>query len=198
MSNKNQGFSYPILFMVGLAMILSLVLASLNQFTYDKIASQEEQNIQKSILYVLGVPYDSEENMADLVQNNLKKVDAGDYTYYEYTDQGKLVGYAFPIKGKALWGSVEGFGATDGQLQELLGVDFVKNSETPGLGARITEEWYKDQYRGVQLSGNGPYVIHRPAAGGNIDAITGATLTSNSVLDMVNSSIDLFKQEKGA
>lgn len=194
---KKQPFIYPIVFMMLLAAILTLVLATLNQTTYGIIKEQEDLAIQKSILYTLDVSYSSETELRQIIKQDLEEKSSGNYTYYEYKEQGKVVKYAFPIQGKALWGTVDGFGATDVSLQTLIGVDFVKHSETPGLGGRISEDWYKDQFRQVDISGQSPYVIYKPASGGNIDAITGATLTSNSVRDMVNQSIDEFKQKIG-
>ncbi|MDO4719406.1 MAG: FMN-binding protein [Peptostreptococcaceae bacterium] len=192
---NTQPFLAPILFMVLLSAILSFVLAYLNQTTYDVIREQEELAVQKSILYALGVSYDSEEELQQLIEKNLKMVESKDSHYYEYKEDETTVGYAFPLDGKALWGSVEGYGAVDSKVSTLLGVDFVKHSETPGLGGRISEDWYKDQFRGIDISGEAPYVSYRPAADGNVDAITGATLTSDSIREIVNSGIDRFKAE---
>lgn len=188
-----QPFAYPILFMIGLSALLAFCLAYLNQSTYAVIKEQEDLAVQKSILYALNVPYGSDEEVKDMIQNNLQERQIDTYTYYEYKENGEVLGYAFPIHGKALWGTVEGYGAVDREVATLLGVDFVKHSETPGLGGRISEDWYKDQFRGIDISADAPYIAYRPAAGGNVDAITGATLTSNSIRDMVNDSIDEFK-----
>lgn len=191
---NSQPFVYPIAFMIILSAILTFILAGLNQITYSVIQGQEELAIQKSILYSLNVPYQSDEDAQKIVQERLKEKKVGDYVFYEYSENGEVTGYAFPINGKALWGTVDAFGAVDKDVTKLLGVDFVKHSETPGLGGRISEDWYKEQFRGIDITGTSPYIAYKPAAGGNIDTITGATLTSNSVRDMVNASIDLFKE----
>ena len=71
----------------------------------------------------------------------------------------------------------------------MLGLDFVKQNETPGLGARISESWFKEQFRGKR----GPFrlVPEGVESGENeFQAITGATSTSNAVLDLLNRSID--------
>lgn len=190
---NTQPFAAPILFMIGLSALLALCLATLNQSTYAIIKEQEDLAVQKSILYALNISYNSDEEVKSIIQNNLEQKNLDTYMYYEYKENGTVLGYAFPIHGKALWGSVEGYGAVDNSAQTLLGVDFVKHSETPGLGGRISEDWYKEQFRGIDISAEAPYIAYRPAAGGNVDTITGATLTSNSIRDMVNDSIDEFK-----
>ncbi len=76
----------------------------------------------------------------------------------------------------------------DAALERLTGVDFLKQSETPGLGARIAEAWFKEQFRGKK----GPFTTvgeGEPAAENQFDAITGATITSNAVMGILNGAI---------
>lgn len=194
---NQQPFIDPILFMIILSALLTFVLAFLNQTTADIIQEQEDLAVQKSILYALDIRYTSDEEVKQIIKDSLKQKGSSDYSYHEYYENGNITKYAFPITGKALWGTVDGYGAVDAQIQTLLGVDFVKHSETPGLGGRISEDWYKEQFRHIDVSAQKPYVAYKPASEGNIDAITGATLTSNSVRDMVNESIEQFKQKIG-
>ena len=72
-------------------------------------------------------------------------------------------------------------------------VEFIKQNETPGLGARIAEEWFKEQFRGKM----GPFVLvpeGTAEAEKELDAITGATRTSNFVLEMINQSLEDIKE----
>ncbi len=80
-------------------------------------------------------------------------------------------------------GTVEGYAAISADNSELLGIDFVSHSETPGLGGRISEEPFKEQFRNLDLTNakGGEYIVYRPAPDGNVDSIAGATLTSKSV-----------------
>jgi len=72
-------------------------------------------------------------------------------------------------------------------------VDFVSHSETPGLGGRISETWYKEQFRDLEFSPDETvYVIYTPSPGGNVDAISGATGTSEAVRTILNESMDEF------
>jgi Na+-transporting NADH:ubiquinone oxidoreductase subunit C len=76
----------------------------------------------------------------------------------------------------------------DARLEKLTGVDFLKQAETPGLGARIGESWFREQFRGKR----GPFSTvgeGEPAAENQFDAITGATLTSNFVKDLLNAAV---------
>jgi len=63
-----------------------------------------------------------------------------------YTKAGKdgtAEAYGFFLNGKGLWGSIEAFVAVSSDLKKMVGIDFTKQVETPGLGARITEQEFK-------------------------------------------------------
>ena len=76
---------------------------------------------------------------------------------------------------------------------------FIKQDETPGLGGRIGEPFYRDQFRGLNISDSSPgeIFINRPAPGGNVDAISGATQTSTYVTNMLNSDVSAFLESRG-
>jgi Na+-transporting NADH:ubiquinone oxidoreductase subunit C len=90
----------------------------------------------------------------------------------------------------------------------MVGIDFTKQVETPGLGARIIEEEYKFFFRNLDLSGfseansdQPPIVMVKKKertnveeSTNNIQAITGATQTSQGVLNMVNSNLRVYIQ----
>ena len=65
---------------------------------------------------------------------------------------------------------------------------------SPGLGGRISEEEYKGQFRELNITDENSekYLIYRPAPGGNVDAITGATGTSKAVVNFLNADIKEF------
>jgi electron transport complex protein RnfG len=70
----------------------------------------------------------------------------------------------------------------------LTGVSVMTHSETPGLGARVVEEGFTNQFKGLALSDE----LKLSANGGNIDAISGATLSSKGVLEAVRKALELF------
>lgn len=95
----------------------------------------------------------------------------------------------FIRNGSGLWGTIiAAIGiAADGAT--LTGLAFLEQNETPGLGARIVEPWFTGQVRGRR----GPLRLlpegTRDAAPTAIDAITGATITSAAVRDMLNAAL---------
>lgn len=185
MARKKQ-ILYPVFFMILLTGIYTFVLAFINESTVDIIAAQEALRVKRSVLYVLDLPSDgTAEEVNQLYDSKLESKPFGDDAYYIYKEDGVVSGYAFPYVGKGLWGSISGYIAVSGDLNTILGVDFIAHSETPGLGGRIDEEWFKAQFRGVPVE-ESESLIFLPADGGNIDSITGATSTSEAVRNILN------------
>jgi Na+-transporting NADH:ubiquinone oxidoreductase subunit C len=102
---------------------------------------------------------------------------------------GATAGWVITRTGPGLWGDivmVVGFGA---DRVRLSGIEFLKQQETPGLGARVAEPWFKQQFKGKR----GPFTTvgeGEPTAENQFDAITGATITSNAVKAIVNAVVD--------
>lgn len=199
---NQKSFAYPIVFMIILTIIFTFVLSFLNYKTIDVIAFNQETDLRKTILYVFDIEAASDDpkDIETAFKDNIEEMenDEGERMFLLKKD-GEIQGYAFPVGGTALWGSVEAYAAVSADYKTLLGVDFVSHSETPGLGGRISEEWYKDQFKGIDLASavGDKLLVYKPAAGGNLDAIAGATQTSNSVADFLNKDIIEFIEKEG-
>ena len=177
---------FPVVFMVLLTVVYTAILAFINESTTDIIKEQENLRIKRSVLFVLNLPVsDDDEAVKTLYNEKISEKETGDRIVYIYSEGGVVSGYAFAFTGTGLWGTISGYIGTAPDFSSLSGVDFISHSETPGLGGRIDEEWFKDQFRGIKINGD-KTVIFKPADGGNADAVTGATLTSDSVRNMIN------------
>jgi Na+-transporting NADH:ubiquinone oxidoreductase subunit C len=198
---KKKQVLYPTLAMIALTAILTLSLALLNDFTKERISKLEMLKVQKTILYVLGIDVDTTNDQAvvSTYEHYIQPKSVGGLKGFEAVVDGTLIGYVFPMEGAALWGSVKGYIAVSPEFDKILGVDFVSHSETPGLGGRIDESWYKEQFRGLPIPQDAErVVIYRPAQGGNADAITGATLTSDAIRKLIDRSVQgILQAEKG-
>lgn len=106
--------------------------------------------------------------------------------------------YVIPVYGNGLWGPINGFIAINGDRRTVFGAYFNHESETAGLGAEIKDNAaWQAKFKGKHLfaSGNDRQIalsvekkISDPST--QVDAVTGATLTSNGVTEM-------FHAEKG-
>ena len=66
----------------------------------------------------------------------------------------------------------------------------MESTETPGLGARINEGWFKLQFKDLDISHNIKYSKTEPTGDDQIQAITGATVSSRSVVAIVNRRVE--------
>ncbi len=99
--------------------------------------------------------------------------------YYEALENGEITGYAAIAQGKGFGGRISiavGIGG-DGIIK---GVRIISHAETPGLGSRITEEEFLRQFEEKRLEELG-----LAKEGGTIDAITGATISTQAVTTAV-------------
>ncbi len=174
----------PVLFMVALTMVYTFALAFVNESSLSRIQQQEQLVVQRSVLYALNIPDGDYEQMVE------KKGDM-----YVYEEDGVIKGFVYPFTGKGLWGSISGYLAFSPDYTSIIGIDFTAHSETPGLGGRIDELWFKDQFRGISTQTRDS-IVFRPSEGGNADAITGATLTSKAVSNIVNAFIEEVLQNE--
>ncbi len=176
-----ETYYYPVIFMVIVTVVFISVLAYLNDSTRETIKRAGEIKERESILYVLGIEHDSSfDGIQAAYDEQVVEKDYG----YESRKSGDV---ALFFSGSGLWGEIEGFISVSGDMKTLSGLTFTAQSETPGLGGRIDELWFREQFRGVTLdSAKGDQLVYRPEPGGNVDAISGATSTSKAVLKILN------------
>jgi len=188
--------------MVLITAIFTFVLAFLNQSTAERVALNQEIELSRKILYIFDIkpPSEKPEDVLKVFDEKISSMPYEDGLVYVYHgDEGQVLGYAVPVSGPGLWGSVEAYVGISHDYSTILGIDFIRHSETPGLGGRISEDDFKEQFRGLDLTkaSDGNYIIYRPAPGGNVDAIAGATLTSKSVSNIINEDLHRFLKERG-
>jgi Na+-transporting NADH:ubiquinone oxidoreductase subunit C len=99
-----------------------------------------------------------------------------------------------PIRGAGLWGQMYGFLALEGDLTTVAGLGFYEHKETPGLGGEIDNPRWKDLWPGKQAFSDGDVAIEvikgtvnrdGPMAAYQVDGLSGATLTTRGVNNLV-------------
>lgn len=193
MTRKKKAILFPVFFMMGIAAVYTLVLALINEASIDRILALQEFRQKQTILYVLDQEVPADEAALNAAFDKLIQPEND---YFVAKDGDQVLGYAFPIEGSGLWGRMTGYAAVDAAGTRLLGMDIPDHSETPGLGGRIEEPWFKEQFRQIPLNDSGKdFFIFRPATEGNVDAITGATQTSEAVRKLLIEDTERFVQQ---
>ena len=198
---KKKSLLYPAIFMLVLSLVLTAILAAINAYTTPIVEFNSEIEQKTKILSVFDIdPGSTEPDVIDKVFNeNVVEEQYDGKPLYLYQKNGETLAYGVPFDGPGLWGGIEGYVGLDAGLKTVTGIEFIKQEETPGLGGRIEEPPYKNQFRNLDISAptGDRYVINRPQEGGNIDAISGATQTSTFVQNMINEDVKAFIDSRG-
>jgi Na+-transporting NADH:ubiquinone oxidoreductase subunit C len=182
-----KGYIYTIIFMLLISAFFSSIVGFADSFYSAKIKTNEDLRIQKSILASINISLD-EDKIEDFFKVSIIKIETTDNEYYfNYVDENKnILAIIKEFRGPGLWGTIEGFVSFEPTFDKIIGIDFTNHNETPGLGGRIDEDWFKNQFRNYTIS-KSQNIEYGPDTG--LDAITGATNTSSSVLKILNKLI---------
>ncbi|MEA3488897.1 MAG: RnfABCDGE type electron transport complex subunit G [Candidatus Omnitrophota bacterium] len=110
---------------------------------------------------------------------------------FRVTDKtGKLLGYAFIAKGNGYQGEIKLIVGVDPEIAKMQGMEVIESQETPGLGAEIAGEKFREQFQGLSITHDVEYIKNRkPQQPYQIEAITGATISSRAVVNIINERI---------
>ena len=195
---------FSIAYMFILTFFFASVVSAVKYFNEERIRRNENIKLQRIILRVLNIPIGkeaSDEGVMEAFRSRIKRIELRGKTFYvAYASDGETItGYAFPVGGAGFWGPISGMVAVDPEGSKLLGLAFYKHSETPGLGARMTEDWFTNQFKGLPLTpieGDRKIFYLKPSGSKEktteLDAITGATGTSRAVETFLNQELDNF------
>jgi len=185
---------FTVVFMFAVTFVFTSAVSLAYLLTKETIKLNDAAYLKRAVLAAAGldVPVDAKET-EDLYGARVEeqKKDDGSVEYFRVAGEGgdRTRGYVFIREGAGLWGTIVAVVGLDSDLERMTGIAFLKQNETPGLGARIAEDWFTQQFVGKQ----GPLTMvpEGEAAGeSEFDAITGATITSTAVRDIVNGIIE--------
>lgn len=169
-------------FMAAASAVCVAAVAGAYQGTRGRIRANEQAVLRRAVLAAAGlddVPADPAA-VAERFAGLARPLDGGGYQVGE-----RIV--VVSRTGQGLWGPIQAMVGLDREQNRLVGIAFLAHQETPGLGARIEEAWFREQFRGlswpVALAAEG-----QPRTESEFDAITGATITSAAVRDLVNAA----------
>jgi Na+-transporting NADH:ubiquinone oxidoreductase subunit C len=196
---------YTLVFATVVGLISAAILTGVGLFAAPYRLANEKAEKVRHVMQVLGVPYEglSTEELLKKYSEDVREDRKGDLDVFIYGAQGqgspKAVAIAFA--GPGLWGPIEGFISLEPDMRTIHGVTFYKQEETPGLGGEIGAQWFQQQFVGKSIIGPDGKPGMRLLGGGKasadneVDAISGATLTSDKVQTMLNGVIaDIVKE----
>jgi len=164
------------------AILSGLGLAKSYQYADPLIQQNKLEELKKAIFLVL-----PEAESRDEIPKN-------DLILYRGKDaDGREVGYAFIWDGGGFQGKIRLMIGLHPDLKTMSGLEVLESVETPGLGAKIMGEPFRSQFQGLSVVPQVKYIKNRKPSeekpSNVIDAITGATISSEAVVNILNAGI---------
>lgn len=187
--------AYPIVFMVMVTVIFVGILSTFYHFTIDQVNAYRQMKLQESILKIFELPT---QNVQAEFSRYISSKETAEINYYIASRDSVILGYCLPIRGKGLWGTIDALLGLSPDLQKILKLEIIDQNETPGLGGRITEDWFKDQFQNKIIINNGIIQTFQlvpeeeKTSAEQINQITGATASSKSVVDMISNNLEAY------
>lgn len=201
---KRDGMLYTVLFTFIICVVFVFFLALANELTKDRVAANSRLSERSAILAALGIKNSDPQEVDALYDTQVTEVDTEQGLLYKATVDAQ-VRYAAKVAGPGLWGTIRAILAVDQSVERIEGFQIVSHNETPGLGGRIDEAWFQTQFRGEKIGPQGIVVRQGSGKGdpdpdnSQVDAVTGASRTSQSIQEIVNKEITIFEtlRDKG-
>jgi electron transport complex protein RnfG len=160
---------FPVIFLTLVVLISVVALTFTDSITRERIETAEEEEVRE----MLGEIFQAMDSFTYDEDEELYSVLKGDET----------IGYAFKATGKGYGGDISILVGI-GDNFAVAGIELLAHQETPGLGAKIVEPSFQEQFVGLTVD-----EIALSRNGGKVDAITGATISSSAVVDTVRGTL---------
>ncbi|MFB6290580.1 MAG: RnfABCDGE type electron transport complex subunit G [Candidatus Bipolaricaulia bacterium] len=168
-----------VLVLTVLGLISGLALSLVSNYADPLIQKNKKEAIREAIYYVLQPTENYKTDQVD-----------GKVIYKAFGSSGDLLGYAFTASGGGYQGTIRLMIGVGPKVQEIKGIQVLESSETPGLGGKIRGKSFKSQFRNLSAKGGIGLVKSEEPGRGEVQAITGATISSRAVVDIINKKLN--------
>ena len=169
-----------------IAVVSAFLLSSVYQITKEPISKAKDKRELDAISQVVG-EFDNDpfaEKMTIITSDKKDKLD-----FFPARKNGSINSFAIKTYSNSGFGGrlemIVGF-YIDGSIKSF---KITNHSETPGLGSKADEDKFKQQFDGFNPK---KLKLKVKQDGGDVDAVTAATITSRAVLDAINKAIDAY------
>ncbi|UCC94807.1 MAG: FMN-binding protein [Candidatus Omnitrophota bacterium] len=163
-------------------LLCAFFLAFVHSIAKEKIELNEKAKIENAIM-----------KLAPSTREIEQIEHEGQLVYKLFDSQEALIGYAFIAQGQGYQGTIKILTVIDSSLKILEGFEIIDSVETPGLGARITEDTFCNQFKRLAVSPKIVYTKEKVKEKNEIQAITGATVSSKAVVNILNTGIEILR-----
>jgi len=189
-----------------LGVVCSTLLVATSLFTGPYQRANQKADQIRNYLQALEAPLPENAGAAELIaifEQTVARTEKGGLELYEYRPEGatRPQAVAVAFAGPGVWGPIEGVLALEPDMLTIRGVRFYRQEETPGLGGEIASAAFLDRFKAKKIEaedGTAGFRVRKPgsADGQNgVDGITGATMTSDRVEQMLDTLAKRIREE---
>lgn len=178
------------LFVLILGVLTSGLLVGVDALTRDRIAQNAEAELKAAILDANGEPYNLT-NIHEVFAEAIEVIEVDGLTFYRHKGTENV---SYPYEGGGVWGPIEGIITLEDDFETIVAIRVLVQEETPGLGGIVTEAKYLSNFVGIKMIPT-LEINKDPSANAEneVDAITGATRTSEAFEIIMNDNYVLYK-----
>lgn len=200
MAKSKSSFLKNCVALLVITLVAGLALSAVNEITKEPIAKAEETaRIEAYETVFPDAEFETPQDLDALLEGGQAAIDSVGLTGCTVSDilyandaNGERIGYVVAaVSPNGYGGDISVAVGIDAKTSTITGFSVLSNSETAGLGARCTEDEFVSQFAGKDATSI-EYVKGGGAAGNQIDAISGATVTTNAVTEAVNSALAVY------
>lgn len=170
-----------------------------NPWTNDLVETIFSENVQAFCVDKLGNKIDCVLEDVDIEKNQSQLP-----VYIKVVD-GDIAGIALPVAGKGLWSTIYGYIALEPDTDTVLGIQFYKHGETPGLGGEVEKSWFINNFKGKKIRDIQEEIIGIEVVKGKVnlensksihqvDGISGATVTGRGVSIFIAEDLKRYEE----
>ena len=186
-----------------ITLVSGLLLGLVNDITAGPIASQQAKEKEEAYKAVFAdaasfetVTSGEDTDLESYLDENGFKAQNIDEVMLAKDDQGNELGYAFTVTTSEGYGGDIQFAMGVQDDGTLNGISILSISETAGLGMRATTDDFKNQFKDKNVE-KFEYTKTGATSDDQIDAISGATITTNAMTNGVNAGLCAFRYVEG-
>lgn len=172
-----------IIFIVLVGLVTSALLLGADALTKERIELNREAKLKSAILEGFEIDY-TFTNIHEVFDEEVQ-ITTGEYTFYIHEASGRV---AYRFEGSGLWGPIIGIITLESDFETIARITILQQEETPGLGGVVAERPYLDNYVGVKMTPAIDVTKEGSTEPNQVDAITGATGTSNAFEGILNAN----------
>ncbi len=191
---------YTIIYATVIVVLVALLLAVVSSALKPKQEANVELDRKKQVLSSLNIDIKQVADVDALYAQMIEETEQNGKTVYVATLEDGAKKYIIPMNGAGLWGAIWGYMALDEDKNTIYGTFFNHASETPGLGGEITQRYFQTRFNEKHILGENGYameIVKGDAEGEQVQAISGATITSKGVETMINTTLAEYAEFLG-